>query len=212
MRIVPASFEVLTKIDGEEMLRGLEEVARTCYQSEGNICEGSAAVLIQKLLDHDPPHDAMIEFDDIKVRFIVDRGITHEMVRHRIASFAQESTRWCNYLKGRFGGEITVIDLKEHCKTERGYRIWLEHQEACEAAYTAMLGAGETPQIARSCLSNSTKAMIVMKTNLRSWRNFFRLRAAKPAHPQMREVACPLLVELRKAIPIVFDDVGDPNA
>lgn len=190
------------------MLQKIEAAARTCYKSEGKIQEGSAAKLVAGLIKSG--HEAMLEHASVTVKFVVDRGISHELVRHRLASFAQESTRYCNYSKDDFGSEITFIipDYLEY-KSE-GWNIWKESMKQAEDAYFKMLDFGLSPQQARAVLPNSLKTEVVMTANLREWRHFFKLRAlgttGKP-HPQMLEVAVPLLEDMKNLIPVVFDDL-----
>lgn len=148
---------------------------------------------------------------DLSVKFTVDRGVSHELVRHRIASFAQESTRYCNY---GHEGEITVIEpyYFKDCREKEPwkYHSWVEACEKAEERYLALLEYGASPQEARAVLPNSLKTEIVVTANLREWRNIFKLRAVgvtgKP-HPQMLEVMVPLLEEVKKQIPVVFDDL-----
>ena len=154
----------------------------------------------------------MIEHVGATVRFICDRGVTHEIVRHRIASYSQESTRYCNYSKSKFGNEITVIDPRPFIPDGAKFDIWKMAMQEAEQRYFSLIKCGMKPQMARSVLPNSLKTEIVMTANLREWRHFFFLRAAKPAHPQMRQLACPLLKEFRERVPVIFDDVGDPDA
>ena len=156
-------------------------------------------------------HEAMLEHCSFTIKFIVDRGISHELVRHRLASFAQESTRYCNYSKEGFGGEITVIEPFFLAENTPGYSSWYDACLHSESAYFALLNWGCTPQEARSVLPNSLKTEVCMTANLREWRHFFKLRAADAtgsAHPQMKEVTVPLLKELKQLIPVVFDDIG----
>ena len=139
--------------------------------------------------------------EDISVKFICDRGVTHEIVRHRPASFCQESTRYCNYTKGKFGGSITIIDPiffneDEERKNVDGadwainkYDVWKTCMKNLEKAYTLLMELGATPQEARSVLPNSLKTEIVMTAPLMEWCHFFNLRMSSAAHPQMREVA-----------------------
>ena len=153
----------------------------------------------------DRGHEAMIEHSMLSVKFIVDRGVSHELVRHRIASFAQESTRYCNYSKEKFGNELTFI--KPCFFDDIKYQRWLGAMADAQCAYFDLLNSGASPQEARSVLPNSLKTEVVMTANYREWRNFFKLRTAKAAHPQMREVTIPLLRELQSKIPVVFDDI-----
>lgn len=209
MKIVKPSFEILTKMDGMEVLRMLEIAGRTCYKSEDKITDNSAKTFVAKIIKNG--HEAMIEHFSVSVRVICDRGVTHEIVRHRLASYAQESTRYCNYSKDKFGNEITVIEPPGLPTSQ--YFYWQEACEIAESRYFRMLEAGATPQMARSVLPNSLKTEIVITMNLREWRHFFKLRTAPTAHPQMREIAIPLLNSFTSLIPVIFDDLGgDSNA
>lgn len=144
---------------------------------------------------------------DVTVKFVVDRGVSHEIVRHRIASYCQESTRYCNYSKDDFGKEITFIIPEYLDYKSAGWNTWKEAMTACEVAYFKLLDIGLTPQEARAVLPNSLKTEVVMTANIREWRTFFKLRTADAAHPQMREVTRPLLDDLKELIPVVFDDI-----
>lgn len=203
VNFVKSSFAFEDDFDGEGILKKLERAARTCYKSEGCIKDGSAAPLIHKLIN-DFKHESVIEHANITVRIICDRGVTHEIVRHRLASYSQESTRYCDY--GKQGNIKVVVPYLFEGNAEQ-YAIWLEAITACERAYNKLRALGVSPQWARSVLPNSLKTEIVMTCNLREWRHFFKMRAAKAAHPQMREIATPLLAEFKKRIPVVFDDI-----
>lgn len=208
MQAIKPYTQIYKDFDGQKVLQKIEAAARTCYKSEGKIQEGSAAKLVAGLIKSG--HEAMLEHASVTVKFVVDRGISHELVRHRLASFAQESTRYCNYSKDDFGSEITFIipDYLEY-KSE-GWNIWKESMKQAEDAYFKMLDFGLSPQQARAILPNSLKTEVVMTANLREWRHFFKLRAlgttGKP-HPQMLEVAVPLLEDMKNLIPVVFDDL-----
>lgn len=220
MQIIKAGYEILDELNGSEILKKIERVARVCYKSEDKITEGSAEKMVKALVKSG--HEAMLEHYSFSVKFICDRGVSHELVRHRIASFAQESTRYCNY--GSKGGEITVIEpcyllvdgvsVSVDNWSER-YGVWVHSCEEAEKSYLRMLADGATPQEARAVLPNSLKTEIVVTANLREWRHFFKLRACgttgKP-HPQMLEVAVPLLKEIKSLIPVVFDDLEPMEA
>lgn len=226
MKVIKAGYEILTPISkgGIIELQHIEKVARVCYKSENCISSNgeSAKKMIGMLISRD--HTAMIEHSSLSVKFIVDRGVSHELVRHRIASFAQESTRYCNYSKDKFDNGITFIVpswfeyvpsyynsllnkeiTSEHFKDSE--LDWLQQMQSAEDCYLRLLDMGWTPQEARSVLPNSTKTEIIVTANYREWRNFFKLRTAKAAHPQMREITIPLLKELQKKIPIILDDI-----
>lgn len=211
MNIIKPSVEIIDMKDYDQMIRKIEKIGRVCYKSEGNISEGSAERFITNLLKR--KHESVIEHESVTVRLTCDRGVTHEIVRHRIASYSQESTRYCNYAGDKFGNEITVIDLAggfeydmNNEKDRAKYEVWTKAMEASEKYYFEMLELGASPQEARSILPNSLKTEIVMTMNLRSWRNFFRLRCDSHAHPQMREVAEIALAEFKKRLPVFFSD------
>lgn len=215
MQIIKAGYEIVDTLNGAEILKKIEKVARVCYKSEDKIGEGTAEKMVRALIKSN--HLAMLEHFSFSVKFIVDRGVSHEIVRHRVASFAQESTRYCNY--GSKGGEITFIEpfylMADGVKvstdnwSER-YGAWVSACEEAEKSYLRMIADGASPQEARAVLPTSLKTEVVMTANLREWRHFFSLRACgstgKP-HPQMLEVAVPLLKELKELIPVVFDDL-----
>ena len=207
MKIIRPYFIIEDSIDGEEILRRIERAGRTAYKSEHKITPDSAEKFVKMILDLG--HESVIEHEKVTVRVICDRGISHEIVRHRIASYTQESTRFCNYSKGRFGSEITVI---KPCFWDDGseeYKIWRDAMENAERAYMELIKLGAKPEEARSVLPNSLKTEIVITMNLREWRHFFKLRTSKRAHPQMREVATSLLQAFKERIPVIFDDIGD---
>lgn len=208
MQAIKAYTQIYNDFDGQKILEKIEQIARTCYKSEGKIQEGSAAKMVASLIKSG--HEAMLEHASVTVKFVVDRGISHELVRHRLASFAQESTRYCNYSKDDFGSEITFI-IPEYLEYKsEGWNIWKESMKQTEDAYFKMLDFGLSPQQARAVLPNSLKTEVVMTANLREWRHFFKLRAlgttGKP-HPQMLEVTVPLLEDFKQMIPVVFDDL-----
>jgi thymidylate synthase, flavin-dependent len=205
MQVVSAGYEILDTLNGEEILKKIERVARVCYKSEDKITDGSAEKMVKALIKRG--HEAMLEHFSFSVKFIVDRGVSHELVRHRVASFAQESTRYCNY---GHEGEITVIKPLYLSDCGEDYNIWRKACVVAEKQYLDMLAYGFSPQEARAVLPNSLKTEVVMTANLREWRHFFSLRACgttgKP-HPQMLEVTVPLLKEIKSLIPVVFDDL-----
>ena len=205
MKAIKAYTQIYGDINGQEILKKIEACGRVCYKSEDKITEDSAEKFVAGIVKRG--HEAVLEHASITVKFIVDRGVSHEIVRHRIASYCQESTRYCNYSKDKFGKELTFI-LPEFLEYgSKGFKLWKEEMKQIEKTYFEMLEAGHTPQEARSVLPNSLKTELVMTANLREWRSFFKLRTSKAAHPQIREVAIPLLEELKELIPVVFDDI-----
>ena len=206
MRIVIPSVEIMTPINGADFLRRIEAAGRVCYKSESAIQDGSAEKFVANIIGRG--HESVLEHVSLTVKFIVDRGVSHEIVRHRIASYSQESTRYCNYGNNKFGNEITVVNPCFWPEDSEQYAAWRHSCETAEVYYFGLLKMGAKPEEARSVLPNSLKTEVVMTANLREWRHFFRLRTAMAAHPQMREVATLLLTMMRNAIPVVFDDVG----
>lgn len=207
MRVIEPSYEILTEISegGIKELQHIEKIGRVCYKSEDKISEngGSAKKFVKILIDRG--HEAMIEHSSLSVKFIVDRGVSHELVRHRIASFAQESTRYCNYSNDKFDNGITFI--RPFFFDDAKYQRWLSAMADAESAYLDLLHSGATPQEARSVLPNSTKTEITITANYREWRAFFKLRTARAAHPQMTQITKPLFKELKTRLPIIFDDI-----
>jgi len=205
MKIIEPTFVIESLVDGDYILRQIENAGRTAYKSEDKITENSAIKFVTMI--NNLGHNSVIEHQSVTVRVICDRGVSHEIVRHRLASYTQESTRYCNYTKGKFGNEITVIKPCFWNIEDEKYQIWKKTIETIEVAYNKLIELGATPQEARSILPNSLKTEIVITMNLREWRHFFKLRTSSNAHPQMREVAIPLLNELKKRIPVIFDDI-----
>ncbi len=205
MRIIEPSFEILDELNGEMVLKKIEQIGRVCYKSEANITQDSASKFIENIIKSG--HESVIEHEKISVRIICDRGVTHEIVRHRIASYSQESTRYCNYSNEKFGKELTLIKPVFWEENSEEYKCWFETMKNIEAAYIFLITKGVKPQEARSILPNSLKTEIVVTMNLREWRHFFRLRTSVSAHPQMRQIACAILDEFKRRIPIIFDDI-----
>ena len=228
MNIIKAKAEIITQVEEIPVLMLLEQVARTCYKSEGSIvADGSSAkILVKKLLTKN--HRAMIEFFDIIVKLTIDTGVSHEVVRHRIASYAQESSRYCNYMLEKFGSHVTFIDIADTMRgtigsksklrdgseiiiTESEVRYWLviweDAMRNAESAYLEMVSTGCPAEFARAVLPKSLKTEIMVKMNLREWMHFFSLRTKLAAHPQMREVAIPLLEQFKEKLPLIFNNI-----
>lgn len=205
MKIIKPSFEILTDLSPTTVLKHIELCGRTCYKSETKITEESYLTFVKGIIKRG--HEAVLEHFNITVKFICDRGVSHEIVRHRLASYCQESTRYCNYTKDSFDSEIAVIEPLFLTPDTFAYNKWKNTCMTAERAYFDLLNWGCTPQEARAVLPNSLKTEVVMTANLREWRHFFKLRCATAAHPQMREIAIPLCKELQKKLPVVFDDI-----
>lgn len=214
MILVKPTVEIIDMADYADILRKIEKIGRVCYKSEDKIQDGSAEKFIAGIIKRG--HESVIEHESVSVRVICDRGVTHEIVRHRVASYSQESTRYCNYSKDKFQNQISVIDIStgfsydmENPADRQKYEIWQEAMENAEKSYFQMLEAGASPQEARSVLPNSLKTELVMTMNLREWRHFFKLRLASGAHPQMREIAKLILEVFRQKLPVFFQDIEE---
>lgn len=205
MKIIPPSHVIVGDTDGKQILKNIELCGRVCYKSEDRITEDSAEKFIGVILKSG--HESVLEHEKITVKLICDRGVTHEIVRHRIASYSQESTRYCNYTKDKFGNEITFIRPFFWAEDEEKYAVWKNTMQEIENAYFKLMELGAKPEEARSILPNSVKTEIAITMNIREWRHFFRLRTAERAHPQMRECALPLLSDFKSRIPVLFDDI-----
>jgi thymidylate synthase (FAD) len=205
MRIINPSFEIYKNISAEDILKNIEKFGRVCYKSESRITENSVNSFVQRIIKRG--HESVIEHEKITVKIICDRGVSHEIVRHRIASYSQESTRYCNYTDDKFGKELTFIRPCFWEQNSKKYNIWYKQMESVEKNYFSLIDLGSTPEQARSILPNSLKTEIVITMNLREWRHFFKLRTSMKAHPQMREISIPLLLEMANYVPVVFDDL-----
>lgn len=221
MKLVQPSYKILTPINGEEMLKSIEQAGRLCYQSDHKITKDSAPEFIRKIIKRG--HLSVIEHVGFSVMFISNRGYSHEQVRHRLASYSQESTRFCNYSKDKFGSEITCVDLtnslmeyginqKSKFKFTRMelteiLELFSDSWEKSEQYYNQLISMGVQAQFARNVLPIGLKTSIAVTCNLREWREIFKQRTAKVAHPQMKELMRPLLEEIKIKIPIIFNDI-----
>lgn len=183
-------------------LECIESAGRTCYKSEDKITPGSAEKFARMLMKSG--HESVIEHVVAGVRFITNRGVTHELVRHRLAAYSQESTRYVNY-----GGEemafIRPVWWEQSTPQQKGH-----FEQACKDAerhYNALLSLGWKPQEAREVLPNALKTEIVITANLREWRHIFRLRTSKAAHPQIRVLMRDCLKGFQQQIPVLFDNM-----
>lgn len=207
MRVVKPEWRIvaLTEAEPTRLMKHLEAMGRICYQSGDLANETSYEQFLRNIIKRG--HEAVLEHASVTAVVICDRGVSHEIVRHRIASYCQESTRYCNYSKGKFGEEITVIEPLFFEPGSDNYKVWARACDQAESAYFDLLIRGATPQEARSVLPNSLKTQIAITMNMREWRHFFRLRCAPAAHPQMVEVAKLGLIEMYDYFPCLFEDV-----
>lgn len=206
MKIVPPSFEILTPMEPKEMLARIERAGRTCYRSEDRITPDSAAAFVRTIIKSG--HHSVIEHEIISVRLVCDRGVTHELVRHRLASFSQESTRYVNYGRGPEGRGLVVVKPVFFEEGTEKYELWLKAMKEAEESYLALIGAGASAQEARTVLPNSLKTEIVMTANLRQWRHVLALRCSAASHPQMREIMKMILTRFQELLPEIFGDLA----
>jgi len=203
MKIIQPSV-IIENQDWSELLRRIETKGRVCYKSEDRITDESAVDFVASLARRG--HMSVLEHSSISVKFIVDRGVSHEIVRHRLASYSQESTRYCNY---GHENEITVIEPFFWEEGSVDYGLWEDACNYAERSYLRMTRSSDaTPQEARSVLPNSLKSELWMTANIREWLHFFSVRAQKAAHPQMRQVAIPLLLKVQELLPPIFGSMG----
>lgn len=205
MKIIEPSVEFLNCPNADELYSLIERCGRVCYKSENAITPKSAIPFIRFIINRG--HTAVLEHASLTVKFICDRGVSHEIVRHRLASYCQESTRYCNYSKDKFDKQITVIDPMYLHSDNTKYLIWQRACEHAEISYFDLLDLGCTPQEARAVLPNSLKTEVVMTANIREWRHFLKLRTSPAAHPQMRQVALLLQDMLVENYPALFEDL-----
>ncbi len=205
MIVINSSFNIIDELDGDKIINKLEKIGRTCYKSEDKITEDSSKTFIKNIIKRG--HESVIEHENISVRIICDRGVSHEIVRHRIGSYSQESTRYCNYTKDKFTNQLTFIKPSFFNEDSENYKTWVKSMENIEKNYFKLIENGAKPEQARAILPNSLKTEIVVTMNLRSWRHFFKLRCDASAHPQIIEIAKPILKGFIEAIPDVFGDL-----
>lgn len=217
IKFIKPSYSIETPSEiMEGFLSHIERAGRTCYKSEDKITDDSAKEFVRKIIKLG--HESVIEHCSITARFICDRGVTHELVRHRLASFSQESTRYVNY--GKMGIEFIIpewctnIQPGEHDISDlvrfsfhTGEAIWAASVYNSAMTYNKLLELGWSPQQARGVLPNSLKTEIVVTANLREWRTIGKQRRPKGAHPQMREIMIPFFQDLNERIPVVFEDI-----
>ncbi len=205
MKIIEPSVELAEDFDGAAVMKKLERAGRVCYKSEVNITADSAEKFLRGVIKRG--HESVIEHASVSFKIICDRGVTHELVRHRLAGYSQESTRFCDYTAGKFGGELTFIKPCFWSEDDENFLLWKETMARLEKNYFALRQNGARPEEARSILPNSLKTEIFMTANLREWRHILKLRTDKAAHPQMREIALKIYKILVEKLPALFDDI-----
>lgn len=216
MLLVNPSAEIIAITP--EPLKLIELAGRTCYKSEAKMTDESSKIFVASLIKNG--HESVLEHASMTVRIVCDRGVTHEIVRHRIASYSQESTRYCDY-----NGYVTFIippwinvdagvytDILADSNIGSASRAWLEAMLTAENSYKYLRAIGQKPERARSVLPNSLKTEIVITANFREWRHLFKLRISPAAHPQMQQVVRMIVTEACKKVDIVFNGFLTPNS
>ena len=202
MKIINPSVELMGSHDGQYVLKHIEACGRTCYQSEAK--DASAERFVRSIIRRG--HESVLEHYSFTMKFICNRAIANEVVRHRLSSYSQESTRYCCYMDDKFNGEITVI--RPINTTNNQFALWGRAMVDAECAYMDLLKEGATAEIARGVLPHDLKTTLVMTANFREWRHFFKLRCDKAAHPQMRQVALMALEIANNTFPVFFEDIA----
>lgn len=220
MKLIRPYYEILTFPNISELWK-IESTGRVCYKSEGAQTGNTYKQFFKNIINRG--HEAVLEHSLITVKFICDRGVSHELVRHRLVSICQESSRYCNYSKDKFDNQLTFIipswtcinegeytkkDCEEICMSD-DIAKWFITMATAEETYKVLIEQGWPPEHARSILPNSLKTEVVMSTNIREWRHILKLRTSKKAHPQMRELMTPLLKEFKEKVPELFEDIKE---
>jgi thymidylate synthase (FAD) len=210
MKIVKPSFEILSATNLEyvtEQLKIIELAGRNCYKSEDKICEGSHDKIIGML--RLKKHFSVLEHGNMTVRMIGSRAFSHQLVRHRLAAYSQESQRYCNYNKGKFGSEVTFVEPVKFSEwdeeLQKNFTTSLQLAEKC---YQELVEQGMKAEDARGVLPNQCKTEVVVTMNLRSWMHFFSMRCDKHAQAEIRLIATGLLEEFNKLMPVIFEDLA----
>ena len=211
MKIITPTFEILNYTP--DMAKTIEIGGRTCYASCDKITEDSYEDIIPKWMNM--KHNSVLEHSAITVKFVTDRGVMAELTRHRMASFSVQSTRYCNYSKDKYNNEITVLEpyfftgLNEDGLYNNKYKMWKASCEQAESAYIELNKNGASAQEARSVLPNSLATEIVMTANPREWRHVIELRTHRDAHPQIRQIICPMAKVFAEKWSVLFGDIGN---
>jgi len=184
-------------------LKHVEKCGRICYLSEPKDPEGSTDKFIRMLIKNG--HESPLEHGGCTFKIVTDRAISQEVVRHRLASYSQESTRYCNYANGKFSREITVIESSGLAENEA--REWLDAMEHLERTYLLMIDSGVKPEKARDVLPLCLKTELMMTANFREWRHFLKLRGSRMAHPGIRKIAKQIYEVFQRAIPVLVEDI-----
>ena len=192
------------ELNGIQLCKNIEKAGRICYKSEGKITQQSYITFLKKIISSG--HHSVLEHEKITVRFILPRGLSHELVRHRLTAISQESSRYCSYNKDKFGNEISLVQMSSGLNSKQLKRRQKLHEQI-EKVYMAELAEGIKPQQARDNLPICLKTEMFMTANIREWRHILQLRTSKAAHPEIRRLMIELLNQLKVRVPILFEDI-----
>lgn len=205
IKVTEPSVQIISKPNGEEALKLIELAGRLCYHSQNKTTAESARAFVKARLAQG--HESIIEHYAFTARFICDRGIANEIVRHRLASYNQSSTRYISYTDPKHVGELSFIQPPGLSSNQ--IETWRNACEYAARSYSALIADGVSPQMARSVLPLCLRCELVMTANLREWRHFLKLRTSPAAHPQIRALASDLLKQCKETFPVIFDDIKE---
>jgi len=203
MQIIEPAVKIVQMPSYRDALEIIEAAARTCYKSEDKIKDGSAVDLIRRCIRQG--HESVLEHVNVTLRLICDRGVSHELVRHRLAAYSQESTRYVKY------GDVQYVEPWWWNEEPHDFDLQdkiVEYFWLCQDLYSTMLSSGMAPQAARAVLPNAVKTEVVMTANLREWRHVFKLRTSAAAHPDMRRIMLIALSAMKLMLPVFFEDIN----
>lgn len=207
MKLVDPSIEIISDINGEQILKHIEIAIRNCYKSEDKICEGSDKKLIKTILDSH--HYSTIEHQSVTVRVVCSRACLAQWTRHRLMSYSVESQRYVNYSREKFNKQIIFIrPVKYYNWTTEQQFHFNRALEDTEESYLELIEAGLKPQDSRNVLNNAVKTEMIVTGNLRVWRDFLLKRTDKSAQDEIQFLAKELLKQLKEKIPVIFDDIN----
>ena len=204
MKIIEPEI-IIDNFDSVQIMQNLERACRTCYRSEDKITDESYKTLLKNCINRG--HESILEHEKITIRMVCDIGVYKDLTRHRHASFSIESTRYCNYGKDKFDNEIKFIRPCNIDENTLPYQYWKDALITIEHNYIMMGNCGCTPDQMRMILPHSTAALVTMTANIREWKHILELRASKHTHPSVQQLMIPLLLEFKKTMPEIFDNI-----
>ena len=206
MKLIDPYVEIISPIDGKAIMKHLEICGRVCYKSENLIKDESCDVFLSKILSS--AHESVIEHHSITVKVVGSRSMSHQLVRHRIASYSQESQRYCNYTRDKFGDDLVFIKPRKYDSWNVNVQSWFDKSLIdAEETYSNLIKSGLQAQDAREVLPNACKTEVIVTMNLRSWRHLLKMRTDLHAQDQIRFLANELLDKFKQELPVIFGDL-----